>query len=900
MLVVTNAFWVRLWGLNTDFAEKKTPWRPVPDEINSEAQAIFVGLGPGSQEIELGRPFVGEAGLVVDNALHIVGKHRGHLSWVNTISCQPGEDFDLNKVHAKLNKINKARKAKGKEPLNSPIECCKPRLDRMLRTHTRIISAGAESTKAVLQKNIATSKLRGGTVVRYREADGRVVVEKPSPGIPFETLQIVPTVHPANTLEGRSPRMRMIFNSDIGKAFRWFENRLRWKDPKEIRNPSPAQLREFLFNRGHQWLLVDVETRAKFSIRKEDGMLIPGMGPKAERKKYTPFWSPLLDVLRMFGVGNYDEVYTVWFESLEGLRYYTDAELIEIRLIMAQFLSDPSITKVGHNFIGYDKPVLKQHFGVDVQPVLDTISLHRLVASEYEHGLAFIASYMTDIEAWKAGGEGDANPATASRTDHELSVYNVGDVGANAKIAPMLAQQVAQRGQAHLVEIDQGIQEACAGMHRNGILVDFERRAWWERKLQKEAADLLREIQEQSGKPNLNPSSTDQMAELLYGEWGIEPEVFSDKTGDPSTGKEALTVIFKDPLTTETQKEFLKNVTKYRNVKNKLLSTCVKPLKPVTEGGIVWADGRVRTTWKGHVPTSGRISSGDPINMQNQPTKLRDMYWAQPGCAIVGADYDQLELRLITAEADIQFYKDILRKGGDPHTELAKMVWKDTFLNAPGTKKEGKKGRMRTFAKTVVYASFYAAEDSTVFDMIMRAALDPDTQDKDKPREEVTDDEFSVANLTVKQVKQFRKDWLDVVPELPVWWEQMVQFWRLNGFVQDGMHKRRRDCLDGEELNTIVNHPIQSLAAAVINEATLKLVRDIPFGKWGPGTGLIAQVHDALYFEVPMEHCLWAARLIEKHMSVVWKGVPVTAGADIAKRWDGIPCIYPKGWRSAA
>jgi hypothetical protein len=85
----------------------------------------------------------------------------------------------------------------------------------------------------------------------------------------------------------------------------------------------------------------------------------------------------------------------------------------------------------------------------------------------------------------------------------------------------------------------------------------------------------------------------------------------------------------------------------------------------------------------------------------------------------------------------------------------------------------------------------------------------------------------------------------------------------------------------------------------------------MPFFKWGPGTGLIAQVHDALYAEVPCSHgkhegkdaeFSWcppgckceanrAARDIEAAMNRVvpgLDGLSFSAKAKIGKNWGEV------------
>jgi DNA polymerase len=53
------------------------------------AQLMVVGEGPGETEDELGRPFVGRAGQLLDRMLAAIGLPREHVYICNTVKCRP-------------------------------------------------------------------------------------------------------------------------------------------------------------------------------------------------------------------------------------------------------------------------------------------------------------------------------------------------------------------------------------------------------------------------------------------------------------------------------------------------------------------------------------------------------------------------------------------------------------------------------------------------------------------------------------------------------------------------------------------------------------------------------------------------------------------------------------------
>jgi len=103
-------------------------------------------------------------------------------------------------------------------------------------------------------------------------------------------------------------------------------------------------------------------------------------------------------------------------------------------------------------------------------------------------------------------------------------------------------------------------------------------------------------------------------------------------------------------------------------------------------------------------------------------------------------------------------------------------------------------------------------------------------------------------NLSLRQVALMRARLLRNWPELASGWDSEVAFFREHGYVVESVTGRRR-YLAEENLNEIVNFPIQGGASGIINRATLRLVEAFPF--FGPkGPGLANHMHDAMSLEL--------------------------------------------------
>ena len=72
----------------------RTRTNAVPGEGNIDAEIMFVGEAPGYHEDTKARPFVGQAGKVLDNLLKGIGLEREKVYITNIVKCRPPENRD--------------------------------------------------------------------------------------------------------------------------------------------------------------------------------------------------------------------------------------------------------------------------------------------------------------------------------------------------------------------------------------------------------------------------------------------------------------------------------------------------------------------------------------------------------------------------------------------------------------------------------------------------------------------------------------------------------------------------------------------------------------------------------------------------------------------------------------
>ena len=236
--------------------------------------------------------------------------------------------------------------------------------------------------------------------------------------------------------------------------------------------------------------------------------------------------------------------------ELEGEHPLYDAE--EYQLIvdyLRRVLTDGRLW-CGHNAGWYDRLVIEEQLGVTPKPLLDTILLARLVASELPKSLGVVGSMYIDLpSAWKQDNEG-LKLSVAARTDMELWEYCALDTAVTHRCAEKLVAGTRERAQAvtcaaypsmTLVELDHKIQDFCAGLTRTGMYIDREAQRTMEADLTQRVDDARLLIDQRSPIGAMNPASVYQVRDVLYSSkgFGLDPVEFTD-AGDPSTNDASI------------------------------------------------------------------------------------------------------------------------------------------------------------------------------------------------------------------------------------------------------------------------------------------------------------------------------------------------------------------------
>src|SRR5713101_2595063 len=142
------------------------------------AEVLFVGEQPGNEEDLSGKPFVGPAGRLLNDALDEAGIDRSLTYVTNVVKHFKWEPRGKRRIH--------------KKPNSAEIEACRPWLEAEIATIKPkvIVCLGATAAQALLGKQFRVTRQRGDFI--------------PSPLAPV----VMATVHPSSILRAPDEETR--------------------------------------------------------------------------------------------------------------------------------------------------------------------------------------------------------------------------------------------------------------------------------------------------------------------------------------------------------------------------------------------------------------------------------------------------------------------------------------------------------------------------------------------------------------------------------------------------------------------------------------------------------------------------------------------------------------------
>lgn len=455
-------------------------------------------------------------------------------------------------------------------------------------------------------------------------------------------------------------------------------------------------------------------------------------------------------------------------------------------------------------------------------------------------------------------GNSEITPGPVSRQPHSTSSPS-GFAGpdAGAQWGAPSAATPRQPSTGSTTDLDLEVTPVLKKMSENGIMVDLKLLE----RLGKELKARLEKIQEEIYKEvghEFNLNSPKQLADVLFDELHL-PVIRKTKTGrstDEATLRELQEAHPIIPLLLEYRQLF------------KLISTYIDTLPKYAD-----EEGRIHSTFNVEGAATGRLSSQDP-NLQNIPVRgtlggeIRKAFIAPTGKVLLGADYSQIELRIMAHLADDPALKKAFQEGVDIHAATASKIF-----NVPVREVTREQ---RAVGKTMNFATLYGQGAHALSQQL---------------------------GVDYATAKQYIEDYFNEFPKVRNWMSHVLEQGYKDGYVETIWGRRRyipelqaeNRMLKAFGERAAVNHPVQGTSADMIKKAMVEISKeldraqslDTPTGNLAlSSTKLILQIHDELLFECDPKEVKEVAKMVKEKMENALKlSVPVVVDLKVGENW---------------
>ncbi len=529
--------------------------------------------------------------------------------------------------------------------------------------------------------------------------------------------------------------------------------------------------------------------------------------------------------------------------------------LEEVRHALKPLLADEQLPKYAHHG-KYDLLVLRRA-GMELRGVTFDTMIAAYLLGESSVGLKDLAFTrlgieMTPIEALIGRGKAQI---TMDEVDIPRSTdYAGADVHVTYRLVEPFATELAEQDLVRVFsEIEMPLVPVLADMEQVGIALDVAYLRVLSGKITEVIAQREREIHRLAER-EFNINSTQQLARVLFEDLQLAGRK-KTQSGAYSTNQDVLEELRdKHPI--------VDAILEYRQL-GKLKSTYVDALPLMVNP----QTGRVHTSFNQTIASTGRLSSVNP-NLQNIPIRteigreVRRAFVADSSsprrlfpdeeAVLVGADYSQVELRLLAHFSGDENLIAAFRRGEDIHRRTAALVH--------GIPLDQVTSDQRRIAKSVNFGIVYG---------LSAYGLSRDT------------------GMPVAEASRFIKTYFDQYPKVQDYLNSIREEAAKLGYVSS-LSGRRRLIPDINSSNgakragaerMAINMPIQGTAADLIKLAMLKFHQALL--DEGLLSKLLLQVHDELVFEAPRSEIPALAALARRVMVGVSTDANLTVPLEI-------------------
>lgn len=502
-----------------------------------------------------------------------------------------------------------------------------------------------------------------------------------------------------------------------------------------------------------------------------------------------------------------------------------------------------------------------------------TETLYPLIYTIYEHGQSFIKERFFDIGFDSAVAQYLLEPA---RSTYELSAMllerlNIGlkshekqidifnfekdvyfEEGLERSVGILNLENILissikkEDMEKVFYDIELPLIEVLASMEAKGFSASAEILEIQGADLNDKLEILRTDIYKAAGE-EFNINSPKQLGNILFEKLRL-PHGKKNKSGY-STDIEVLEKLKND-------NPIVADIIEYRGL-SKLLSTYVTGLI-----SMIGEDGRIHPHFKQTVTATGRISCVEP-NLQNIPIRqevgrnIRKAFLPKAGSVLIGADYSQIELRVLAHLSEDDKLIEAFQNGEDIHKSTAARVF--------GTEKDDVTPLQRSRAKAINFGVIYGMSNFGLSNEL---------------------------NISRKEAEEYIKEYFNLHRNVKAFMDMQVAMAKAEGYTITITGRKRlipeinaknymmRQM--GERL--AMNSPIQGSAADIIKLAMNKVYDKLIEEKLE--SSLILQIHDELIIETRIDEMEKVTELLKEAMEqAIELMVPLTVDINKGENW---------------
>mgnify|MGYP001471296878 CR=1 FL=1 len=521
-------------------------------------------------------------------------------------------------------------------------------------------------------------------------------------------------------------------------------------------------------------------------------------------------------------------------------------------------LEDKSVKKIGQN-IKFDFIVLFKQ-GIKMNSMEDTMLMsYVLDAGKNRHNMDTLSEIHLQhktISFKQIVGTGKKEINFSEVELDKAMEYAAEDADITYRLYKIFSRNLKLEKLTNIYEIfEKPLIKILAFMEIEGIKIDDKFLKILSKKFEKKIIKLEKEVFKIS-KKEFNIASPKQLGEIIYNDLKIAV-LKKTKKGSFATNASVL-----EDLAFKGHK-FPQLILDWRQVsklKNTYTDALPEHINPSTK--------RVHTSFLLAATTTGRLASSDP-NLQNIPIKteegrdIRKAFIAEKGFTLISADYNQIEMRILSDLADVKELKKAFKNNEDIHSLTASQVFNIDIKKVNHD--------MRRKAKAINFGIIYGISQYGLAKQI------------------------NVSNF---EADEFLKAYFSKFPEIEIYMENTKKFCRKSGYVNNifgrrsyfnGINDKNFNIRNFQE-RAAINAPIQGSASEIMRLAMIRLDKRFESLKNNKAK-ILLQIHDELIFEVPEKEVKSITKIIKEEMMSVTQSdlhsfsTPLTVDINIGDNW---------------